>query len=133
MSTKIIINGQETEIPSGGSALDVYSTEETRIGTWIDGKPLYRKVFTATTPSSAGSYQTIIRDSTLFPNIKSVIHIYGYVEYNARNLPPINLYVTADNYVGTWFLNGNIQMICTSGWINKPCYVVIEYTKTTDA
>lgn len=33
----------------GGSSSghgEVYSTEEVRIGTWIDGKPLYRKVFT---------------------------------------------------------------------------------------
>lgn len=112
---------------------EVYSTEETRIGTWIDGKPLYRKCYTATTPSSSGSYKPIIYDSTLFQNIKGVIHIYGYVVYSSNNLPPINLYVTSENYVGTWFLNGKIQMICTSGWINKPCYVVIEYVKTTDA
>ena len=30
---------------SGGSSEEIYSTEETRIGTWIDGKPLYRKCF----------------------------------------------------------------------------------------
>lgn len=29
---------------SGGDVLDVYSTEETIIGTWIDGSPIYRKV-----------------------------------------------------------------------------------------
>lgn len=29
---------------SGGNVLDVYSTEETIIGTWIDGSPIYRKV-----------------------------------------------------------------------------------------
>lgn len=64
---KLIINGEEAKIPSGSSsggvtmdqvnsAIDtkldvyepqeVYSTEEVRIGTWIDGKPLYRKVMT---------------------------------------------------------------------------------------
>lgn len=118
--------------PPGESAGEIYSTEETRIGTWIDGKPLYRKCYQATTPPSAGSYQIIISDSTLFSNIKAVTHIYGYVKYNNNNLPPINLYVTDTNYVATWFLNGRIQMICTSGWVNKPCYVVIEYTKTTD-
>ena len=30
---------------NGGSASENYSTEEQRIGTWIDGKPLYRKVY----------------------------------------------------------------------------------------
>lgn len=32
---------------SGGSSGETYSTEETVIGTWIDGKPLYRKCFQA--------------------------------------------------------------------------------------
>lgn len=47
---KIVIDGKTVELPGGGSggggsgAEEVYSTEETRIGTWIDGKPLYRKV-----------------------------------------------------------------------------------------
>lgn len=31
---------------------DVYSTEEIKIGTWIDGKPLYRKVIEFTYPNS---------------------------------------------------------------------------------
>ena len=31
-------------------AQDIYSTEETRIGTWIDGKPLYRRVLLGKTP-----------------------------------------------------------------------------------
>ena len=30
---------------SGDSANEVYSTDEMVIGTWIDGKPLYRKTF----------------------------------------------------------------------------------------
>lgn len=30
---------------NGGSASENYSTEEQRIGTWTDGKPLYRKVY----------------------------------------------------------------------------------------
>lgn len=28
----------------GGSSEEVYSTEETRIGTWIDGRPLYSSI-----------------------------------------------------------------------------------------
>lgn len=36
----------------GGSSSEDYSTEETVIGTWIDGKKLYRRVFAFTTPSN---------------------------------------------------------------------------------
>lgn len=42
---KAYLNGEEYIFSGGGSSQEIYSTEETRIGTWIDGKPLYRKVF----------------------------------------------------------------------------------------
>lgn len=42
-STFTVTNGSSGSGSSGGST-DVYSTEETAIGTWIDGKTIYRKV-----------------------------------------------------------------------------------------
>ena len=39
----VIPDGGEGGGGSGASGGEVYSTEETRVGTWIDGKPLYRK------------------------------------------------------------------------------------------
>ena len=49
--------GTTPEVGTGGSSLslDVYSTEETRIGTWINGKPIYRKCFSLTTPPSSAT------------------------------------------------------------------------------
>ena len=51
------IKGPPGEVGTGGSSLslDVYSTEETRIGTWINGKPIYRKCFSLTTPPSSAT------------------------------------------------------------------------------
>lgn len=39
---------------------EVYSTEETRIGTWIDGKPLYRKCYIITTGTISTNANTIL-------------------------------------------------------------------------
>lgn len=39
---------------SGGSS-DVYSTEETVVGTWIDGRPVYQRTFVATVHPTANS------------------------------------------------------------------------------
>ena len=51
---------------SSGGSTDVYSTEETAIGTWIDGKTIYRKVLSMDLPSvsSSNNYgqQTIVGD-----------------------------------------------------------------------
>ena len=46
---------------SGGDVLDVYSTEEAIIGTWIDGSPIYRKVVEYGTLGSvsSGNYNKI--------------------------------------------------------------------------
>ena len=35
----------DTEVKGSIESLSTYSTEETKVGTWINGKPIYRKVF----------------------------------------------------------------------------------------
>lgn len=56
---KLVIGGEVVEVPGGGgSSGEVYSTEETRIGTWIDGKPIYKKTIVfknASIPSGWGN------------------------------------------------------------------------------
>lgn len=39
------VKGSIAELSSNLDGLSTYSTEETKVGTWIDGKPIYRKVF----------------------------------------------------------------------------------------
>lgn len=51
------------------SNLIEYSTQERRIGTWIDGKPVYRKVFTGS--FGKNGYPLGIS------NLRNIIHIYG--------------------------------------------------------
>lgn len=43
--TYLITDDNEGGDSGGGSSEEIYSTEEVRIGRWIDGRPLYRKVF----------------------------------------------------------------------------------------
>lgn len=55
---------------------EVYSTEETRIGTWIDGKPLYRKVYdNLIFPTTTGINKDILR---LPSEIDNVIALQGF-------------------------------------------------------
>lgn len=118
-------------IPSGGSITpgdEVYSTEEQRIGTWIDGKPLYRRVYKLTTPSSTSGGVTI---GTIEANI-NVVSIDGYMITSVGVHQPINS-VYGGNTVGTVTRDTNIKMIVTHGdYTSRPCWVVLEYTKTTD-
>ena len=92
---------------------NVYSTEETICGTWIDGKPIYRKCFSGswTVPSSTWS------DIVTVPNIKQIIRTE----------------IIGDNRIwsGYWEIaNSKVRFYTPNGTTFKLC--ILEYTKTTD-
>lgn len=107
---------------------EVYSEEETRIGTWFDGKPLYRKTYICNQNVSSGSEFKL----PVGFNIDSLVYINGYVKYaNAVSImyqPLVNKF----NGVG---LSPNKENIVISNGNTLLCmiyFIVIEYTKTTD-
>lgn len=99
---------------------NVYSTNEVRIGTWTDGKPLYRKVVTATTPSKGSDWINIAKISNDI-NIKKIQALLG-------GYLPIPLYITVAYYAIYQIVNGNIQMN-VAGYTNNSVEFIIEYTK----
>lgn len=118
------------------NSANVYSTDETVIGTWIDGKPLYRKVY-------AGTYTERIAVDTWVELVDLTGLDYDYIRTHFDYHP----YEDANN-VSTSVHNGNTTapygvaqkvrgtkfMILVSPSpvaINK-YYLTVEYTKTTD-
>ena len=101
-----------------------YSTEEQEIGIkWIDGRPLYQKSYSLTTPSSKGVETTLVSlDSEI-----NVVNIFGLA-----NGFPINYYDTANWYIRTVFSANAIKQ-AAAGFLNYPEVITIQYTKTTDA
>lgn len=133
---KMMFHGQEIT-GVGGATGNNYSTEETRIGTWIDGKPLYRKVFQTTSPSASNSY--VIDISNL--GIDTVINIFGIINVinnvNSKKFIYCNQYLQISgsflNACTLWIDNNRIGMACTfEQHRNQPTNIIIEYTKTTD-
>ena len=113
---------------------EVYSTEEQIIGTWIDGKPLYRKVINAKPTISNSSYQTI----SIKHNISDLKNVYkcNAFLHNTGNTQTYILPVetSATQAIGISEINNtNIIMYSKndtwSGWIAE---IILEYTKTTD-
>lgn len=114
----------------GGVAEEVYSTEETRIGTWIDGKPLYRRVLIGTTPKSINNWETVGSIGTE----KDLISCF-------TALDPQNGYKVIIPYYDTQLAiairfvvsTGDLQLYITrNDAVNHPCTIISEYTKTTD-
>lgn len=117
----------------GGSPSEVYSTEETIIGTWIDGKPLYRRVLNATTPASG---TPIVSYNSW--GVKEIVKLTGYITPPGNGgryyLPGIwansQEYFFVDNEIShkeILLVTGN-----SSTFRNSPCVLIVEYTKTTD-
>lgn len=116
------------------SAADNYSTAETVIGTWIDGKPLYKKTMVTTTPSKANTITNVAAVDTTV-EIKDV---RGVVALGNGGYAPCNFYLPGgiNHCVSTWHRgasNGStIGMYVTSNYTSIPVYITIEYTKSTD-
>jgi hypothetical protein len=108
---------------------DVYSTNEIKTNkVWIDGKPIYRKVIETTSPSSTNSWTVIGSIS----NLDTIINLYGWVKASNKRILPIQ-YSEPGAEIATTVLNGNIEMkVILSNWQSATCYMVAEYTKTTD-
>lgn len=115
--------------------LNTYSTEEVRIGTWIDGKPLYRKVISFS-PDTNSNTVSIAHGIS---NLGVVIKCYGrFQSYSSNRLIP-QLYYTLDPQfvVSPYSISSTNIEIGYGNWFKTSgnatnCYIIIEYTKTTD-
>lgn len=109
------------------SWLESYSTEEQRIGTWIDGKPIYRRVF---------NFKIISLPHRIsVENVETPVKMYGSISYNAgwhniggntdTNYYSLLQYDADDKRLSLFGANNYVGN-------NYNTYVVFEYTKTTD-
>lgn len=139
---KIIINGEAVEVGGGGpggESLDIYSTEETRIGTWIDGKPLYRRVFSGTYPQQLNTldpnFQTTTQLSidTLAKFNGMLHHVTStYMQINDGEVP-INMFAGSNKYIGAYLDSLGLHWYCShSDFLGANYTIALEYTKTTD-
>lgn len=116
---------------------EVYSTAETRIGTWIDGKPLYRKVIVATNIATNTENSIAVSDASII----SVKKIEGYyIGGGGGNIASSGTLLGADSdntrsYVFYSPANGSLKSYCgvyNTGNGKYDTHIILEYTKTTD-
>ena len=112
--------------------LDVYSTTESIVGKWIDGKPIYRKVLEFTNVPTG-----VVQRNHGISNFDKLINYSGYYYNSIWGYNPIPA-VTSDNISGygigigdfkstTFYFNiGNLRSS------TNEIKLIVEYTKTTD-
>lgn len=118
-----------------GSAWEVYSTEETRIGTWIDGKPLYQRTFPVHTEESTTT-PTWKNLNIPIENVDKIIDISAVIHSSdgfALNIP----YSSGTSAVLISYRNtygDSIHTMCMNAQTlaNRQFEATVKYTKTTD-
>lgn len=93
-----------------------YSTNEIVVGTWIDNKPIYRKVYSISGDMTASAWTTL----TSLSNVDTLVK--GLMGGSSNNC------VWNDTLLRV--VNNNLQYYSPLG--HAYTWVVIEYTKTTD-
>lgn len=119
--------GEQTGYTKSISSDGLYNYNEIRIGTWIDGKPIYRKVIDL-------GYMPNNTEKTVAHNISN-ISTFVSVRAIAQTAGPVSL--TLPNYNGSiysnLYANATNVIIQTNGDRSSfTGYAILEYTKTMD-
>ena len=110
--------------------VDQYSTSETKVGTWIDGKPVYRRVVTGTKVSGTnlqisaswvGDIDTLIRFDGTLRSLSN--YNYPLQRYENSSMYTLLTMNRVEKYISVTSSTGNYS--------NGKVVIIIEYTKTT--
>lgn len=114
------VAGSGEYVPSGDKAVH-YSTEEEVIGTWIDGKTLYRRTITGLSIQLNGTTWVNYNPSI---SIDKLINVHAYYEPTNGLMTCAIAEYQYNNTVG-------IQLTAVQGYNRTVNTLTIEYTKTS--
>ena len=122
------------EIDQNIQEFNLYSTEETLTGeTWIDGKPIYRKVINTNSPSQTLTQQIV---GTLGSGLNELISLKGMIDIGEYGIVPIPQTFDSENINNLWlegYSSGNIICIVSvTNYTNTNLKIIAKYTKTTN-
>lgn len=106
---------------------DEYSTEELKIGTWVNGKPIYRKLYIFEDFRMPGM-STVAAIDIPIDEVDTLIDTESTFQYTSGKIP-------LNNYLGSIFIESSSMMFkqnYTSKNETGTLYVSLKYTKTTD-
>lgn len=123
-----------------------YSTTEQDTGkTWIDGKPIYRKVFSVTPTHTTSTNYELYRYTLSNSGIAEIVNVggwfsiivygityrYSFANANMKNDPGNGSEFTSAIFVKESDQTFYIDIRCSNGWSCSTIKAVVEYTKST--
>jgi hypothetical protein len=123
-----------TEIMSNLSNIKDYSTNETRVGTWVDGKPLYRQVLHKTLSGAQNQVVGTINnvDLIILGGTSVIKYDSGGTNYYTGNP---NSYEAANNWTKIYTMINRSTHTCNVYWNGSEAgeiWIECLYTKSTD-
>lgn len=112
------------------ASANIYSTEETIVGRWIDGKPIYRKAFSGASFSIPAKKKTYFPNATIADDVDCVIRLNGIGIETDNTIKPFNDMVCQ---FGIGPTSRDIWVYHTYAITYTKYTIVVEYTKTTDS
>ena len=112
---------------------EVYSTTERKVGTWIDGKPIYQKTVDCGYFLNGNDTKKVAVDGQ---SVMNVVHIFGVgIDSNGNSFPLDKAHDQNVNYqIAVDFGRSNGIALASRGgdYSSYRAYVTLRYTKTTD-
>lgn len=110
-----------------------YSTEEVKIGTWTNGKPVYRKLIYATCPNTNINGTFVSSDIAIGSNNGISFIEWGYFA-DGDNRIPINYSNNSGYMMKAFSFNPNTLRLLNNNtsWNGKDVVISLLFTKTTD-
>lgn len=110
---------------------EAYSLNEERIGTWIDGKPLYRKVvYISSLPNNTMTKYQVFNDKSIIDTC--FIDSSGSYMKIAQEVDTLNWIYSTTGFIMTCLLDKEIRIKTTDDKSTAHAYIAVCYTKTTD-
>ena len=119
---------QMLQVSNGGSEMDNYSTNETKIGTWVDGKDIFRRAYHF--KGSLGGTETIIDSEISTVYVDSVIKLGGTLRYTNGYTVQIGKFWKETDYNAITILPNTGLRLESPVYADIVQYdIIIEYTK----
>lgn len=130
VGTEVDFDGTNADIPTGWEQItdpSVYSTNEIVIGTWIDGRPIYRKTFDGTFADA----------QAILTGIRWVVNSYGFLDPGTgiqRQTPYYEIFDGLHFCARLHFRDNQVQIDSRFNGNASNCTgkITVEYTKLSD-
>ena len=124
----IIAKGTLENVITGKGLENKYSRSEIKTGTWIDNKPVYRRIFTI----NLGVASNIAQAHSLTDLDKFWINQSASFVFSSHESLPSTWYYSSADWARTWMTSTSIRFRSPGDLTNRVLWVAVEYTKTTD-